>query len=546
MKKSLVAVGVIVALGAVWTGASWYTGSKVEAELNKVITNSNAFITANNPSADVVFKLENYKRGVFSSQADIVITSTTSADENIVFKADISHGPLPLSQVAKFNLMPKLGAVNVELANTKVTKELFEATKGKPFMHGSAVIGYSKNVDSSIELIPLEYTKDDGKFSFSGAKFDIATGSDLSTVDATLVTDSLVISSTKEEGSITMKGLKLVSNVTKSQHGFYTGTQSFVIADTDVSIPETKFSFKNLDVSSDTSINGDDVKGNISYKINDVKALEQNLGSGELTVAIEKLDAKALGKFVEQYNQALADGLATGNPGEVSEKIAMQMMTTTLPELMKSKPVFTMSPFYWKNDAGQSSIDLSITFNKWNQDEITALAMQNKVDEAFKQLITSFDFSMKLNKPMIIESMTQAMILDGGVAVSAEDKKAVQEQVSEEFAGVQQMLTADMFSNPFEEMFMTDEQRAEKAKEKKHPWMIDSENDLTMTVKFSGNDLTFNDDKYTLAEFLTKMKMMPGAEDEMGYEEEAQPADGAEVAEPAIEAEQPAEAPAAQ
>ncbi|HHR6028388.1 TPA: YdgA family protein [Providencia alcalifaciens] len=546
MKKSLVAVGVIVALGAVWTGASWYTGSKVEAELNKVITNSNAFITANDPSADVVFKLENYKRGVFSSQADIVITSTASADENIVFKADISHGPLPLSQVAKFNLMPKLGAVNVELANTKATKELFEATKGKPFMHGSAVIGYSKNVDSSIELIPLEYTKEDGKFSFSGAKFDIATGSDLSTVDASLVTDSLVISSTKEEGTITMKGMKLVSNVKKSQHGFYTGIQSFVIADTDVNIPETKFSFKDLNVSSDTSINGDDVKGNLSYKISDVKALEQNLGSGELTVAIEKLDAKALGQFVEQYNKALAEGLATGNPTEASEKIAMQMMTTTLPELMKSKPVFTVSPFYWKNEAGQSSIDLSVTFNKWNQDEITALAMQNKVDEAFKQLITSFDFSMKLNKPMVIESMTQAMILDGGAAVSAEDKKVVKEQVTEEFAGVQQMLTADMFSNPFEEMFMTDEQRAEKAKEKKHPWMIDSENDLTMTVKFSGNDLTFNGDKYTLAEFLTKMKMMSGPEDEMGYEEEAQPADGAEVAEPAIEAEQPAEAPAAQ
>lgn len=142
------------------------------------------------------------------------------------------------------------------------------------------------------------------------------------------------------------------------------------------------------------------------------------------------------------------------------------MMTTTLPELMKSKPVFTVSPFYWKNEAGQSSIDLSVTFNKWNQDEITALAMQNKVDEAFKQLITSFDFSMKLNKPMVIESMTQAMILDGGAAVSAEDKKVVKEQVTEEFAGVQQMLTADMFSNPFEEMFMTDEQRAEKAKEK--------------------------------------------------------------------------------
>ncbi len=26
MKKSVVAVGVIVALGVIWTGASWYTG----------------------------------------------------------------------------------------------------------------------------------------------------------------------------------------------------------------------------------------------------------------------------------------------------------------------------------------------------------------------------------------------------------------------------------------------------------------------------------------------------------------------------------------
>ncbi|VED14237.1 putative GTP-binding protein [Escherichia coli] len=30
MNKSLVAVGVIVALGVVWTGGAWYTGKKIE------------------------------------------------------------------------------------------------------------------------------------------------------------------------------------------------------------------------------------------------------------------------------------------------------------------------------------------------------------------------------------------------------------------------------------------------------------------------------------------------------------------------------------
>lgn len=74
--------------------------------------------------------------------------------------------------------------------------------------------------------------------------------------------------------------------------------------------------------------------------------------------------------------------------------------------------------------------------------------------------------------------------------------------------------------------------------------MIDSENDLTMTIKFAGNDLTFNNDKYTLAEFLTKMKMMSSPEDALEYE--AVPAPDAEPA-PEMEVEPelaPQEAPA--
>jgi uncharacterized protein YdgA (DUF945 family) len=31
MKKSLVAAGVIIALGVVWTGGAWYTGKQLES-----------------------------------------------------------------------------------------------------------------------------------------------------------------------------------------------------------------------------------------------------------------------------------------------------------------------------------------------------------------------------------------------------------------------------------------------------------------------------------------------------------------------------------
>ena len=42
MKKSLVAVGVIVALGVVWTGASWYTGKQLESRIADMIANANS------------------------------------------------------------------------------------------------------------------------------------------------------------------------------------------------------------------------------------------------------------------------------------------------------------------------------------------------------------------------------------------------------------------------------------------------------------------------------------------------------------------------
>ncbi|HEF8772550.1 YdgA family protein [Providencia manganoxydans] len=544
MKKSLVAVGVIVAVGAAWTGASWYTGSKVENELNKIISNTNEFFAANAPEAGVVFKVENFKRGVFSSQANIVISAAESngADETIVFNTDIEHGPFPLSQVAKFNLIPKLGAANIELANNAATKELFEITKGKPFISGTAVVGYSKSIDSNLELLPIEYSKDDASISFSGSKLVFNSSADFADVDGSIITDNLVIQKADKSESMTLKGLKITTNVTKSQYGFYTGKQDLVIADTDFNIPETKFSFKNLVIGSDTVLEKESVKGSISYSIDDLKALEQNLGSGKVALSIDKLDAKALGKFVEQYNKALAEGLATGDPSAAAEQVAMDMMTKTLPELLQSKPTFSISPAYWKNDAGQSSIDLSMTFNKWDQDELTSLAMANKVDEAVKSLLTSFDFNFTLNKPMAIELIAQAAILDQGKAVDAATKKQFVEQATAEFDQAQVMLTSDMFSSPFEEMFMTDEQRAEKAKQKKSPWMVEKGNDLTMTIKFAGNDITFNADKYTLADFLTKMKVMSSPEDNMGYEEdltepemgtEEAPAEGADIAVPA-------------
>lgn len=53
MNKSLVAVGVIVALGVVWTGGAWYTGKKIETHLEDMVAQANAQLKLTAPKSNL-------------------------------------------------------------------------------------------------------------------------------------------------------------------------------------------------------------------------------------------------------------------------------------------------------------------------------------------------------------------------------------------------------------------------------------------------------------------------------------------------------------
>ncbi|SQB39624.1 Bacterial protein of uncharacterised function (DUF945) [Citrobacter koseri] len=72
MKKSLVATGVIVALGVVWTGGAWYTGKKLETHLAQMVNQANEQLKRTAPEAAIELSYQNYQRGIFSSQLQLV------------------------------------------------------------------------------------------------------------------------------------------------------------------------------------------------------------------------------------------------------------------------------------------------------------------------------------------------------------------------------------------------------------------------------------------------------------------------------------------
>ncbi|KLU19236.1 hypothetical protein ABE79_06105, partial [Proteus mirabilis] len=87
MKKSLVAVGVIVALGVVWTGASWYMGSKIESRLQEETKLANVQLAQLAKTAqfgaDIKLEIRDYKKGVFTSNADFAVVISKDASEII-------------------------------------------------------------------------------------------------------------------------------------------------------------------------------------------------------------------------------------------------------------------------------------------------------------------------------------------------------------------------------------------------------------------------------------------------------------------------------
>ncbi|VTR57061.1 Bacterial protein of uncharacterised function (DUF945) [Serratia fonticola] len=181
---------------------------------------------------------ENYQRGIFSSQARFVLRadgSITTDDallksgEEVAFIETVDHGPFPLAQLKKFNLIPSMASVHTELENTPKVKTLFEITKGKSLFSADSRIAYSGDVASSIDVIPVEYQKDKSSLKFSGAKIDADIGKDMQTAVLDASSDSLVISGPNQSGQneqMTMQGLTLKSNTHLGQYSLSLGEQA--------------------------------------------------------------------------------------------------------------------------------------------------------------------------------------------------------------------------------------------------------------------------------------------------------------------------------
>jgi len=150
MKKSAL-VGVVVVLGAVWTGTAWFTGQKAEDFVKQSIDNANVELKKLSDQWGIASAVElvSFERGVFSSTARYRVKFTTPAaegkpaeDRDLVFVEHLSHGPLPLSNLKSGAFMPAMVASDFALEETPTVEEWFASSKGATPVTGHYSVSY--------------------------------------------------------------------------------------------------------------------------------------------------------------------------------------------------------------------------------------------------------------------------------------------------------------------------------------------------------------------------------------------------------------------
>ena len=426
MKKTVVAVGVVVALGVIWTGASWYTGKQLESRLAEMVAQANGELKRTAPEAGLELSYQNYSRGLFKSHLQLLVKPAAGTQngwlepgQSVVLNEVVDHGPFPLAQLKKFNLIPSMASVHTELVNNATTKSLFDLAKNQSPFDINTRISYAGDTSSDINLKALNYEQGDEKVAFSGGNFQLDADRDGKEIALNGEAASGLVHAVNEYGQkvqMTFNNLKADGNSRLTSFDERIGDQKISLEKLAIAVEGQELAVlegMDLDGKSDVAKDGKSINSQLDYTLKSLKVQNQDLGTGKLSLKIGNIDGKAWHQFSQQYraqSQALlADkALMESNPALYQQK-AMDAFFGNLPVLLKGEPVITVAPLSWKNSKGEANFNLSLFL----KDPATATGEAQTLSQEVDRSVKSLESKLTIPVDMATELMTQVAKLEG-------------------------------------------------------------------------------------------------------------------------------------
>lgn len=423
MKKSLVAVGVVAALGVVWTAGAWFTGKQMEARFADMIEQANAHLTSTAPEAGLKLSYENYQRGLFSSHVQLILQPAGSngspwlaPDQKVVFDERVDHGPFPLAQLKSFNLLPAMASVTSTLVNNELSKPLFDAAKGQSPFSALTRVGYSGATDTKIALQPLNYEADGEKIVLSAGTIEINATGDGKTLGLSGEMQSALIETLNEYNQhvqLSFTNLQSDGSSEMTEFAERIGAQKLSLDKLTLSIEGQQMGLlegMKLDGASTLTEDRKSINTRLDYSVGSLKLQNHDMGSGRLSLKVDGLNGEAWHQFNQRY-QAILRSFATSvdkgqDPDSINDQIGLALITL-VPVLLKDNPSVTIAPVSWKNAKGEATFNFAL--------QLADPSAEPAAPKSFDEILNNSTMDSKLVIPVAMARhlMTQVSQLEG-------------------------------------------------------------------------------------------------------------------------------------
>ena len=444
MKKSTVALGVIVALGIVGVGGAWFTGEKAQTEYLRQIELANQKFQSLglSDSVNLVYKNKQFDRSFFTSQVeDEVVISLPKEGQvfTIPLSTKLYHGPFPLNQLEKLNFVPTMFSAQGVIGKNETTQPLFDFLKSDKPVQYQASTSYSLATKGKVELAAGEMAdphSPQNKIAWSNinigfdvdkdraGKYDMALDEVIAdfgpnSADGKDSQDATAVKSVKTK----MKGMKLDASFNPTKWTYiYTGkgsytTESFEMTSTDYAGKTTSIIEKGLKATSDISLNGDFVNLKSESAVDSFVLDGKELGKLTNNSELNHIEANAANALIEAVFTVFK---SVRDDKNVNDEVVSEILSSWVEEhgmaIFNNQPQLKLNPVSISDNQGKVSLDLNV-----------ALAKDPKFDlmkgNLYKQF-TDFAVHIHVDKATAEKIMTQF--------APEEDKALIKEKIEEQ------------------------------------------------------------------------------------------------------------------
>jgi len=435
-KAVAVVAGAIVLVAAGWTGTSWYTGKRVQQEIEQYVRALN-----DRPGLGKV-TIESYDRGVFASSARYRFTAgplplpldLIPPGDEIVFEGDIHHGPWPWQRLRVGEFRPVLAASRTHLVNTGPVRVWYTAARGDMPFEERSVIHYDGSIDftgrfSSLLLeAPGVLIKSEGGFvrghAGPGGESLELTG----TFGDVQLQSQLVEQSDEQPFDLLLKGTSLAISSQEGRFGLYPGTAQISIEEVrihtvDESGEPVEVRVEDYKVSGALRENDTFIQGSVAYEVGQVMVSDVPLGSIALNMQIDRLDGKAVQAMLHRYREVLPAILEQEQKDASSSQVPPALeawVNESLQVLLPSEPTLSIEDFRWALNDAASHFRMRITLQPVSSTESASIL--DGIKEAIAELV--------LSREMVVELMTRLERMPENLQPASPEQARAAAQVS--------------------------------------------------------------------------------------------------------------------